>query len=270
MLLSTSASLGFGRSSGTNTTVPRLQELELYDSRELSLRHRRVELDDRHQHVEQPDRRLHDQRREPRRHRHALSRSSTSSTAPAWRTPPSAASPSRRTTSCATTRSSCRTASRSTRNRHSLTFGASLEKYNSENVFFPGKQSAYVYNSLADFYTDLNGYLANPNRTTSPVSLRRFQVRYSNIPGQEKPIQPLAGVVHRRLRPGRVAAEVERHADGRPPDGRAVLRRHGVSQRERRRADVPGRNRRGGAGTRAASCPIRSRSGRLASASTGT
>ena len=75
--------------------------------------------------------------------------------------------------------------------RHSLTFGVSLEKYNSENVFFPGKQSSYVYNSLADFYTDLNGYLANPNRTTSPITLRRFQVRYTNIPGQEKPIQPL-------------------------------------------------------------------------------
>ncbi len=74
---------------------------------------------------------------------------------------------------------------------HSLTFGGSIEKYNSENVFFPGKQSAYVYNSLADFYTDVNGYLSNPNRTTSPVTLRRFQVRYTNIPGQEKPIQPL-------------------------------------------------------------------------------
>ncbi|MEO8075787.1 MAG: TonB-dependent receptor, partial [Acidobacteriota bacterium] len=76
-------------------------------------------------------------------------------------------------------------------NRQTWTFGASLEKYNSENVFFPGKQSAYVYNSLADFYTDLNGYLANPTRTTSPVTLRRFQVRYTNVPGQEKPIQPL-------------------------------------------------------------------------------
>ena len=76
-------------------------------------------------------------------------------------------------------------------NRHSLTFGGSVEKYHSENVFFPGKQSAYVYNSLADFYTDVNGYLANPNRTTSPITLRRFQVRYSNIPGQDKPIQPL-------------------------------------------------------------------------------
>ena len=75
--------------------------------------------------------------------------------------------------------------------RHSLTFGGSFEKYHSENVFFPGKQSSYVYNSLDDFYADLNGFLANPNRTTSPVTLRRFQVRYMNIPDLEKPIQPL-------------------------------------------------------------------------------
>jgi hypothetical protein len=75
--------------------------------------------------------------------------------------------------------------------RHDLTFGTSLEWYESENVFFPGSQSAYVYNSLEDFYTDANDYLANPNRTTSPVNLRRFQVRYANIPGMEKPVQPL-------------------------------------------------------------------------------
>ena len=74
---------------------------------------------------------------------------------------------------------------------HSLTFGGAVEKYHSENVFFPGKQSVYVYNSLADFYTDANGYLANPNRTVSPVTLRRFQARYMNIPGLDKPIQPL-------------------------------------------------------------------------------
>ncbi|MDZ7264888.1 MAG: carboxypeptidase regulatory-like domain-containing protein [candidate division KSB1 bacterium] len=75
--------------------------------------------------------------------------------------------------------------------QHSLTFGLSLERYKSENVFFPGSQSVYVYNSLADFYTDANDYLANPNRTVSPVTLARFQVRWSNIPGQTKPIQPL-------------------------------------------------------------------------------
>jgi len=77
------------------------------------------------------------------------------------------------------------------RDRHDFTIGASLERYESENVFFPGSQSAYVYNSLADFYTDANDFLANRNRTTSPVTLRRFQVRYANIPGQTKPIQPL-------------------------------------------------------------------------------
>jgi len=75
--------------------------------------------------------------------------------------------------------------------RHALTFGLSLERYESENVFFPGSQSAYVYNSLEDFYTDANDYLANPDRTTSPVRLRRFQVRWMNIPGLEKPVQPL-------------------------------------------------------------------------------
>ncbi|HEY0022207.1 MAG TPA: carboxypeptidase regulatory-like domain-containing protein [Longimicrobium sp.] len=74
---------------------------------------------------------------------------------------------------------------------HTQTFGISAERYESENVFFPGSQSVYVYNSLADFYADANGYLANPNRTTSPVTLRRFQVRWANIPGQEKPVQPL-------------------------------------------------------------------------------
>jgi hypothetical protein len=76
-------------------------------------------------------------------------------------------------------------------NRHSLTFGGSLERYESENVFFPGSQSAYVYNSLNDFFTDAAGFVANPNRTTSPVTLNRFQVRYMNIPGLDKPIQPL-------------------------------------------------------------------------------
>lgn len=74
---------------------------------------------------------------------------------------------------------------------HTLTVGGSFERYRSENVYFPGAQSVYVYNSLADFYTDANDSLANPNRTTSPVQLRRFQVRWMNMPDMEKPIQPL-------------------------------------------------------------------------------
>jgi hypothetical protein len=76
--------------------------------------------------------------------------------------------------------------------RHSLTFGVTVQRYESDNVFFNCcKQGAYVYNSLADFYADTAGYLANPNRTTSPVTLRRYQVRYMNIPGLEKPTQLL-------------------------------------------------------------------------------
>lgn len=75
--------------------------------------------------------------------------------------------------------------------RHTITVGGTLERYESENVFFPGSQSAYVYNSLQDFFTDVADLAANPNRTVSPVTLRRFQVRWNNIPGQTKPVQPL-------------------------------------------------------------------------------
>jgi hypothetical protein len=75
--------------------------------------------------------------------------------------------------------------------KHSLTFGVSVEKYHSTNVFFPGAQSVYVYNSLTDFYNDAAGYLANPTRKVSTVTLNRFQVRYSNIAGQPEPVQPL-------------------------------------------------------------------------------
>ena len=75
---------------------------------------------------------------------------------------------------------------------HSITFGGNLEKFHSDNSFYFGIQSAYSYNSLADFYTDANGYLANPNRTVSPVQLSIFQVKYLLQPGQtQPPLQPL-------------------------------------------------------------------------------
>ncbi|HUR34359.1 MAG TPA: carboxypeptidase regulatory-like domain-containing protein [Vicinamibacterales bacterium] len=74
---------------------------------------------------------------------------------------------------------------------HSLTFGLSLEKYHSDNVFMATSNGVYTYNTLADFYTDANGYLANQNRTVAPVTLRRYQVQYTNLPGLEKPLQQL-------------------------------------------------------------------------------
>src|SRR3954463_8231696 len=75
---------------------------------------------------------------------------------------------------------------------HSLTFGGTFEKFHSDNSFYFGIQSAYSYNTLNDFYTDANSYLANPNRTVSPVNLLGFQVKYLLQPGQTTPpMQPL-------------------------------------------------------------------------------
>jgi outer membrane receptor protein involved in Fe transport len=75
--------------------------------------------------------------------------------------------------------------------RHELTFGVTAQRYRSDNVFFSGANSVYTYNSLDDFYADANDFLASPTRTQSPVTLRRFEVRYNNIPGQAEPVQPL-------------------------------------------------------------------------------
>jgi len=75
---------------------------------------------------------------------------------------------------------------------HTLTFGAYSEKYHSDNIFMSCcTQSAYGYNSLADFYTDAQGFLNNPNRAASPVTLRAFQISYSNVPGVATPVQSL-------------------------------------------------------------------------------
>lgn len=74
--------------------------------------------------------------------------------------------------------------------KHLITGGFNIERLSFENVFFPGSQSVYVYNSLTDFYADANAYLANPGATTSAVTLKRFQLRYSALPGGAEPVQP--------------------------------------------------------------------------------
>jgi hypothetical protein len=65
-------------------------------------------------------------------------------------------------------------------NKHTITAGLNVERMEFKNVFFPGSQGVFVYNSINDFETDLLDFKTNPNRTTSPVSLRRFQYRYAN------------------------------------------------------------------------------------------
>ena len=100
---------------------------------------------------------------------------------------------------------------------HSLTFGGAFEKFHSDNSFYFGIQSAYSYNTLADFYADANGYLANPNRTVSPVDAAHLPGEVPPAAGSDDASAPAARRrVCERLRPGRVAAAVEPDRDGRP------------------------------------------------------
>ncbi len=78
-------------------------------------------------------------------------------------------------------------------NKHTVTAGLNLERLEFKNVFFPGSQGVFVYNSIDDFFTDLNGYLDNPNRTSGDVSVRRFQYRYANG-SLDLPTNPTLGV----------------------------------------------------------------------------
>ncbi len=78
-------------------------------------------------------------------------------------------------------------------NKHTFTAGLNVERLEFKNVFFPGSQGVFVYNSIEDFFIDMNSYVANPNRTSSPVSLRRFQYRYANG-SLDLPTNPTIGV----------------------------------------------------------------------------
>src|SRR5581483_3004798 len=79
---------------------------------------------------------------------------------------------------------------------HSITFGANAEKFHSDNSFYFGIQSSYSYNTLNDFYTDANGYLANRTRTVSPVTLLNFYVKYLLQPGQTTPPLQMLDVIY--------------------------------------------------------------------------
>ena len=66
--------------------------------------------------------------------------------------------------------------------KHTITAGINLERYKSNNLFFPGSNGVYIFNSLEDFLGAVDG---------DSVGIKRFQYRYSALPGAVEPLQVL-------------------------------------------------------------------------------
>ncbi len=67
--------------------------------------------------------------------------------------------------------------------KHTLTAGVAFESFTFTNGFTPLINGIYTFNNLQDFYTAGDAYLANQNRTFSPVFMRNYRANFSNLPG---------------------------------------------------------------------------------------
>ncbi|WP_136667298.1 TonB-dependent receptor [Flavobacterium sp. H122] len=73
--------------------------------------------------------------------------------------------------------------------KHTLLFGANYERFKSENLFFPGSNGVYIFDSLQDFYDAADESLALGGLPSVNNLPSRFQFRYSALNGGAEPMQ---------------------------------------------------------------------------------
>ncbi len=124
--------------------------------------------------------------------------------------------------------------------KHSLTFGA-------HDAALPIGERVLELLPAEQLHLQLAGRTSTPTRTTtwptrtgrrrpSRCAVSRCAIR--TCPAR-KAAAAAEGLVQRRVRAGRMAAAPQPDGDGGRPVRRVGVREHGVSQRERRCADVP-------------------------------
>ncbi len=73
--------------------------------------------------------------------------------------------------------------------KHTLLFGANYERFRSENLFFPGSNGVFIFNSLNEFYNAANESLAANGAPSTSTLPTRTQFRYSALEGGGDPLQ---------------------------------------------------------------------------------